>query len=352
LPINEKIIFGFVLLIILSLVIPVNAQIESPKKQLEKGTLPENIVCKEGFQLIIRNNGFPACVKPATAKKFEDKGIAFVPKGISNLVVKELDKPEKSPVQFKDVNNKTETIPSSGVQFKDAPKEIQTIPATGGSFVNFYITDDDLNIAHSGVEIVETAGLLEFTINGIEVEGPARMIETGPDTGVFYAKLELPATINGKPIKQDDVIEVKYFDQSDVTGESRILTKSIALRNTYAQVQSSTDKTRIGHEFIIRLYEPDANRDSKDVDRIPLNYLEYRGEGGIRVTLANPVFDANSRYLLETGENTNIFEVQIKIPRMIDGEVVHIGDWYEIRYIDKTTPSGTEEKIILQGKIG
>jgi hypothetical protein len=88
------------------------------------------------------------------------------------------------------------------------------------------------------------------------------------------------------------------------------------------------------------------------VDRIPINRLEYRGESGIRITLANPSFDANSSYLLETGENTDIFEVKIKIPRQLDGKVVHIGDWYEIRYIDASTPSGTSEKIILKGKIG
>jgi hypothetical protein len=202
------------------------------------------------------------------------------------------------------------------------------------------------------VEIIETEGLLEFTINGIPVPGPEKMIETGPDTGVFFAKLHLPDTINGRPVNQDDIIEVRYLDESDAAGEKQILVKSIPLRNTFAQIQTSADKTRIGHEFTVRLYEPDANRDSKDVDRIPISRLEYRGEGGIRITLANPSFDANSSYLLETGENTDIFEVKIKIPRQLDGKVVHIGDWYEIRYVDSSTPSGTSEKIILKGKIG
>jgi len=347
---SKKIIFGFILLGVISLAVPASAQVDSPKKQLKNGILPENIICNEGLQLIIRNNGSPACVKPTTASRFERLGIAFVLTEISNLAVKESNELEKKPIEFQDVNEKTKDIPNSEEQLDS--QKIQTIPASGGSFVNFYITDDDLNIAHTGVEIIETEGLLEFTINGIVVDGPDKMIETGPDTGVFYAKLELPQTINGKPLSQDDIVQVRYFDQSDATGEPRTMTKSIPLRNTYAQIQSSADKTRIGHEFIIRLYEPDANRDSRDVDRIPLNYLEYRGEGGIRVTLANPVFDANSSYLLETGENTNIFEVKIKIPRIIDGDVVHIGDWYEIRYIDRTTPSGTDEKIILQGKIG
>ena len=316
---------------------PVHGEVESPKKQLKKGVSPENIVCNEGKDLIIRNNGAPACVKPTTAQRFLDLGLAFIPIKITDA------KPESSQLQSSE---------KTSVKFKDAQDEIQNIPASRGSFVNFYITDDDLNIAHSGVETIPTEGLLEFTINGIPIPGPEKMIETGPDTGVFFAKLQLPDTINGRPINQDDIVEVRYLDQSDASGEPQVLVKSIALRNTYAQIQSSADKTRIGHEFIVRLYEPDANLDSQDVDRIPVSRLEYRGEGGIRVPLSNPVFDANSSYLLETGENTDIFEVEIKIPRFIDGDVVHIGDWYEIRYIDVSTPSGTSEKIILRGKIG
>jgi len=335
--VKHQLIFGFALFLIFSLVIPVNAEVEAPKKQLKKGIPIEDITCKIGLDLIIRNNGAPACVKPTTAERFQSLGLASMP------------------IKFTDLPKESEQPPVSkepAVQFRDAQNEIETIPASGGTFVNFYITDDDLNIAHSGVEIISTSGLLEFTINGIPVDGPERMIETGPDTGVFYAKLQLPETINGRPVNQEDIVEVRYLDESDAAGEKRILVKSIPLQKTYAQIQSSAGKTRIGHEFIVRLYEPDANRDSQDVDRIPINQLEYRGDGGIRITLANPSFDANSSYLLETGENTSIFEVKIKIPRELDGEVVHIGDWYEIRYIDTSTPSGTEEKIILKGKIG
>ncbi len=333
---NSKVIFGIMLFLVFSLAIPVNAEVEAPKKQLKKGISIEDITCKIGLDLIIRNNGAPACVKPRTAERFQSSGLASIPIKFTNLPEVKQPPISKEPL----------------VQFRDAQNEIQTIPATGGTFVNFYITDDDLNIAHTGVEIISTTGLLEFTINGITVEGPERMIETGPDTGIFFAKLQLPETINGRPINQDDIVEVRYLDESDAAGEKQVLVKSIPLRNAFAQIQTSADKTRIGHEFIVRLYEPDANRDSKDVDRIPINRLEYRGEGGIRITLANPSFDANSSYLLETGENTDIFEVKIKIPRQLDGKAVHIGDWYEIRYVDASTPSGTSEKIILKGKIG
>jgi len=325
------------LFLVFSLTFPVNAEVEAPKKQLKKGIPIEDITCKVGLNLIIRNNGAPACVKPTTAERFQSLGLAYVP------------------VNFTNSQKEVKQLPVSkdtSVQFRDAQNQIETIPASGGTFVNFYITDDDLNIAHSGVEKISTEGLLEFTINGIPIEGPETMIETGPDTGIFYVKLQLPETINGRPINQDDIVEIRYFDESDASGEQQILVKSTPLKKTFAQIQTSGGGTRIGHEFTVRLYEPDANRDSKDVDRIPLSRLEYRGEGGIRITLASPSFDANSSNLIETGENTDIFEVKIKIPRQLDGKVVHIGDWYEIRYIDTTTPSGTAEKIILKGKIG
>lgn len=334
---KNKLIFGLTLFLVFSLALPVNAEVDAPKKQWKKGIPIEDIICKIGLDLVIRSNGAPACVKSTTAEKFQKLGLAFIP------------------IKIKDLDSKVPSTKSTNdnlIQFRDAQNEIKNIPASSGSFVNFYITDDDLNIAHTGVEIIPTADLLVFTINGIPVKGPETMIETGPDTGVFFARLQLPETINGRPVNQEDIVKVQYLDQSDASGEKRILVKSIPLKNTFAQIQSSSGKTRIGHEFIVRLYEPDANLDSRDIDRIPLNRLEYRGEGGIKITLANPKFDANSSYLLETGENTSIFEVKIKIPRELDGKVVHIGDWYEIRYIDTSTPSGTSEKIILKGKIG
>ena len=55
---------------------------------------------------------------------------------------------------------------------------------------------------------------------------------------------------------------------------------------------------------------------------------------------------------METGPNTSTFEVMIKIPRELDGKTIHIGDTYEIRYIDRSTPSETSEKVILKGRIG
>lgn len=320
--------------------------IESPRKQIERGIPPEEIICKSGFSLAILYSDKPACMSPSTILKLEERGY------IKSVLREFIQEPLEIKIDnvIPNVSTGSKITGNTGTA---AIPQITSVPASSGSIVNFYITDDDLNINRNGVDIIETEGLLQFLINGIPIEGPKKMIETGPTTGQFYVRLQLPELINGNPIDQDDVVEIRYLDESDVSGEQRVSTKSIPLSKTYAQVQTSGGgKTRIGHEFTVTIYEPDANLDSKDVNKISLNQIEYRGEGGIRTTLANPVFDANSSFLLETGKNTGIFQVIIKIPRTIDGNTVHIGDWYELRYIDRSTPSNTSEEIKLKGRIG
>ncbi|MDH3278602.1 MAG: hypothetical protein OEL84_06270 [Nitrosopumilus sp.] len=313
--------------IFLLVIQPSFGELESPKKQMEHGIRAQDVICKVGLELVIRTNGFAACVRSETAEKMQKMGMLTIP------------------IKFTDLEKELKSVSAS-------EKEIGTVPASSRSIINFYINDQDLNVAHNGVEVISTQGLFEFTVNGIKINGPEKMIETGPNTGEFYLRLELPEAINGKPLSQEDIVLIKYLDESDNAGEKRILVKSVPLTSTFAKVETSGGGSRIGHEFTLRIFEPDANRDSKEEDRIPLSSFEFRGEGGIRTTLANPGFDANSSSLIETGPNTNTFEVKIKIPRELDGKVIHIGDKYEIRYIDRSTPSGTDEKIILKGKIG
>jgi len=45
----------------------------SPKKQTHYGILSENVVCKEGLELIFKNNDSPACVKHNTAEKLIER---------------------------------------------------------------------------------------------------------------------------------------------------------------------------------------------------------------------------------------------------------------------------------------
>ena len=316
--------------------------IDSPRKQLERGVAPKDIVCKSELALAIIFNS-PLCLKQSTISKLKQRGMPIIVVG-SMQQENQIDK-------MPQINTNKDSATIQGESGK--PKaSIQTAPASRGGIVNFYLNDDDLNTSPKGVDLLPTRGLLEFTINGVPIDGPPTMIETGLDTGRFFVSIDLPETVDGRPLEQDDILEIKYIDQTDVAGEERTSITSVPLTSAFSKMQTSGGGNRIGHDFVVRIYEPDLNLDSKDVDTIPLSKVEFRGEGGIRTTLANPAFSANSGYLLETGENTGTFEVIIKIPRTIDGKTINIGDDYEIRYIDESTPSETDEKIKLKGKIG
>ena len=194
--INKKIILGITFFLVFSFIYPINAEIESPRKQMKDGISPENIICKDELELVIRISGMPACVKPETADRMQERGMLLDTKVIKSNF------------------------------------EITTVPASSMSVVNFYITDHDLNLSHRGIEVVSTEGLFEFTVNGISIQGPKKMIETGYDTGKFYLKLKLPETINGKQLSQDDIVLIKYLDKSNPSGEQSIRVKSIPLTKT------------------------------------------------------------------------------------------------------------------------
>jgi len=47
----------------------------SPLKQIQQGILPEDVLCKESFELLLKSNsGMPACVAPKTAEKLISRG--------------------------------------------------------------------------------------------------------------------------------------------------------------------------------------------------------------------------------------------------------------------------------------
>lgn len=252
-----------------------------------------------------------------------------------------------------DVSSQPAPAATGQHQYNTHQGRVNAVPASTMSIVNFYLTDDDLNRAPNAAETIPINGLFKFTINGMPISGPDTMIETGPNTGQFYIRLVLPETIDGRPLNQNDVVDVTYTDQTDSSGERRTVTKSFELSSTYAQINSEGDgKRRIGHEFTLRIYDPDANADSREENKIPLSRFVFESKGNVKATLDHRAFDANKSHMIETGPNTGVFEVTIKIPRQIDGDVIHIGDWYKITYNDYTTPSGTAEEIVLRGKIG
>ena len=220
-----------------------------------------------------------------------------------------------------------------------------------GSVLNLYLTDDDLNTSHNGIDIISTAGLMEFTINGIPIKGPDTIKEVSVNSGTFFIQLNIPTTINGTPVERGDILLIKYNDQSDSAGQVKTITKSIVISKALSVISTSTKNARIGERFLLQLYEPDWNLDSKNPDTIPLKLVEFRAKG-IRTTLANPAFDATTHGLRETGKNNNLFVVNIEIPREIDNKIIQIGSTAEFRFTDTTSAASTSETVKTTLRIG
>ena len=60
------VIFSIILVVSIS---PSYAEYTSPRKQIELGVLPEDVICRDGKVLVIRDNGKVACVHDSTANK-------------------------------------------------------------------------------------------------------------------------------------------------------------------------------------------------------------------------------------------------------------------------------------------
>jgi len=52
-----------------------------PLKQIAQGIAPEEVICKEGLKLIIKNNSSSACVRLETGVSLEQRGWGVMPRG-------------------------------------------------------------------------------------------------------------------------------------------------------------------------------------------------------------------------------------------------------------------------------
>jgi hypothetical protein len=212
-------------------------------------------------------------------------------------------------------------------------------PATPGTVLTFYVDDSNLSTDHRAVMTISTSGLVDFTINGTPIGGPGAMVETGIDTGVFQLQLTLPDSVNGKSLKNGDVVVMTYHQKTDYSGNPTTVTQSKVLTSTLpSPVASSSPNVRIGQYFKLQIYAPNYNLDSMKPDDIPLDTIEVH-MGGVQTTLADSAFQVNPYTLRETGPDTSTFEVNVKIPRSIGGFPVEMGSTLEFRFNDKSMPS-------------
>jgi haloalkane dehalogenase len=78
-------IIGLFAVGIISSSVVFGASIDSPRKQMAMGTAAEDVVCKAGYDLMLRSSGTAACVKPSTAMKLENSGWGTITKTVAMM---------------------------------------------------------------------------------------------------------------------------------------------------------------------------------------------------------------------------------------------------------------------------
>ena len=224
---------------------------------------------------------------------------------------------------------------------------------TPGTVLTFTIDDENLVTDHRGIMTLSTAGLVDFTIDGVQIPGPSTMVETGIDTGEFVLQLTLPSTINGRPLQNGDVVVMTYHQPADYAGNPETLTQSVTLSSIPtvpvqpAQQEQQEQSINIGQYYTLQLYAPSYNLDSEEVEEIPVNIVQVNMEG-VQTTLADPAFQISPSVLRETGPNTNVFSVTFKIPQQIDGYPVEIGSTLEFTIPDYSQPVPSESSVFVR----
>ena len=160
--------------------------IDSPRKQIAQGVLPEEVICKEGLLLIIKHIGSPACVRPETAVILENRGWGVIP-------------PPSS------ITNFEECIAAGNPAMESHPRQCRT--PDGKHFIE-EIKDDPLQPSCSG-----SAGCFTEYVNRI-VDG---------DT-IHTATLKIRLSLTNTPERyQDGYKEATDFTKSLCPVGSKII---------------------------------------------------------------------------------------------------------------------------------
>jgi len=163
-----------------------------PLKQISHGVSPEAVKCNEGLVLVLKHSGTPACVKPQTAEKFEQRGWGVMPppccknmhEESTEIVISSNDCPIEN---FLDVTNydgagSAYPDPFLNVYCDEKFVYVQSNGIPHYSFVQTtpnalseqdYLWEIPLNPEIStNTSKIPLLGLIGFSVNGLPIYGP------------------------------------------------------------------------------------------------------------------------------------------------------------------------------------
>lgn len=96
----------------------------------------------------------------------------------------------------------------------------------------------------------------------------------------------------------------------------------------------TSDKStyKMGEDMILTVISADANKDSEEVETIPLSAVTWTSAAG-QIQLDHPLFESSPEAVLqETGKSQGVFQSIIKIPHGINGVSIRQGEQVVLSY--------------------
>jgi hypothetical protein len=154
--------------------------------------------------------------------------------------------------------------------------------------------------------------------------------ETGPNTGIFEEDFDLtpdPTRFPGdlQAIREDGVTVEFRID------EDTVATKSVFVNYHVGQVMFDKDAFRMNERGVLRVIDPDANRNPDTIDTTEVRFWSTTDRGGLLVVLR------------ETGDRTGIFEEIITFTPDEESTGTRLrvseGDTITAKFTDNTLPA-------------
>ena len=170
----------------------------------------------------------------------------------------------------------------------------------------------------------------------------SKIYEVAPDTGIFELDLTISSTMGpDNQIRQGDILQVRYNDPTDASGNQNTVTDSATFNLRNAILQSDKPAYIIGSNMILTLIEPDFDLDNDAAETYPLNLIEWDSDAATVPMGSDLAFDPEPSDLRETGDSTGIFQVIVEIPSELEGDRLERGEEIELEYVD-WSPSGAD----------
>ena len=229
--------------------------------------------------------------------------------------------------------------------------------AAGNVVVHVRVTDADYDVSAFGEDKIDDTQVVLKIVRGsasttVATFGTAALpiTETSPTSGVFEYDQTItstsgpttgcPSIFAGGCVLQGDIVNVKYYDVKDASGQAQTVTDSATFDLRNGVLQSDKSVYLIGSDMILTLIEPDFDLDNDGAESYTLDLIEWDSDaaetsmGTYGLSGANAAFDPEPSALRETGDSTGIFQVVIEIPDTLNSELLDRGEKIDLEYTD------------------